>query len=78
MASLYLFLAVSAFFLGATASSGSLQTRLNNGLAITPPMGYVKFQSWYKLTNTFADGIPTITIPALQTNPSYIRTRKLW
>lgn len=58
-------------------SAGEELTRkLNNGLAITPPMGFVSIVCYLHAVLTLIDGIPTTIIPAPQTNPSSTPTHK--
>jgi hypothetical protein len=57
-------------------TNATLQPRLNNGLALTPPLGYVMLSILFPQL-TEIDGTPTITTPAHRTNRLYIRMHKL-
>lgn len=59
-------------------SAAILDPRLNDGLAKTPPMGYVPPLSPKLPELTVLDGTPTTTIPALRMKRSYIQMLKHW
>lgn len=63
-----------------TALPKNHKPRINNGLAITPPMGFVPSSSpslSHADSDKQTDGTHTIIIPALQTKPFFTVMRKL-